>query len=103
MSINEIMEKIKSFLAGEESQGVFIIIIIVLVAFGSFGLGRLSKTGGAKEALRIDYSSQEAKAVGSSLPFKKDQGTSYVSVNTEKSTGQTNDKMFVASKKGKKY
>lgn len=37
------MEKIKQFLENEQGKDVLTILIITLVGFGSFGLGRLSK------------------------------------------------------------
>lgn len=37
------MEKIKQFLENEQGKDILTILIIILVGFGSFGLGRLSK------------------------------------------------------------
>ena len=37
------MEKIKQFVETEQGKGILSILVIILVAVGSFGLGRLSK------------------------------------------------------------
>lgn len=37
------MKKIKQFVESEQGKGVLSILVIILVAVGSFGLGRLSK------------------------------------------------------------
>ncbi len=51
MSIKEFMEKSKGFI--EKDRDIFITIIIVLVAFGSFGLGRLSKAEDLETSVSI--------------------------------------------------
>lgn len=51
MSIKEFIEKSKAFPG--ENRDVFIAIILVLVAFGSFGLGRLSKFEETRNPIRI--------------------------------------------------
>lgn len=51
MSIKEFIEKSKGF--PHKNKEVFIVIVIVLVAFGSFGLGRLSKIEELKSPISI--------------------------------------------------
>ena len=89
MSINNYMEKIKQFIETDKGKDILVIIIIILVGLGSFGLGRLSKNG-TNPGIKIEYPSQEANTIGSTdenLP------------NIQKS----NLKNFFASSKGSKY
>jgi hypothetical protein len=52
MSIKEILQKSKYFF--DENNDIFISAIIILVAFASFGLGRLSKIEQDKMPVRIE-------------------------------------------------
>jgi hypothetical protein len=52
MSIKEKFEKVKT-----QERELFIACLIVLVAFLSFGLGRLSKIEGCQEPVRIEGAS----------------------------------------------
>ena len=92
MSIKDFLKKSKYFL--DENNDIFIAIIIIFVAFGSFGLGRLSKN-------------EELKA-----PLKIEDMTASVLDTTQTARKTTNDATFnkintagyyVASKTGKKY
>ncbi len=60
MTIHELIEKCKS-------REVYTALLIVLVGFGAFGLGRLSRLEEGREPIRITQriSSQSASAVGS--------------------------------------
>ncbi|MFA6273083.1 MAG: hypothetical protein WC673_01140 [Candidatus Paceibacterota bacterium] len=88
MSIAEIWKKGKEQLAVLERQDVFLATLIILVAFASFGLGRLSKIKTARVPVKIEQTEQIA-AVGKAIG----------EVSSEvKSAG-----MYVASKNGAKY
>lgn len=89
MSINEHWEKIKHFSESEKGRAGYMIALILLASASSFGLGRLSKTGGG-EAVQIDYQAQSLVANTASA------------VSTPKVTSPSS-KAFVASRKGKKY
>ena len=81
MSIAEIWKKGKEQLAVLENPDFFIAILIILVAFASFGLGRLSKIKTARVPLKIEQMAAVGEAIGET-----------------KSVG-----MYVASKNGTKY
>ncbi len=70
---------------------LFLGLIIILVAFGSFGLGRLSKIEGSKTPVRFENITEVA--IEKVKPFS-DQQASVV--------GTTNNQL-VGSKNGKKY
>jgi len=96
MSINDAVQKIKSFTEGNGGKAFYMILIIVLVAGSSFGLGRLSNKGGSQEPIKIifpDGNSLSANAL-QAIP-----NTSKPSVKT----GNSATGLFVASRKGKKY
>lgn len=84
MSIAEIWKKSKEQLVILERQDIFLATLIILVAFASFGLGRLSKIQIVRTPLKIEQVAQTV-AVGEA-------------VGEVKSTG-----MYVASKNGTKY
>jgi len=97
------MDKIKSFLRktleGETGKDIMVVIIVILVGLGSFGLGRLSKST-QLEGLKIEYMGQEANIISS------------IDLDTSKPIlGQIDpvlsqiegDKSFFGSSKGSKY
>ncbi|MFA6585714.1 MAG: Ada metal-binding domain-containing protein [Candidatus Paceibacterota bacterium] len=90
------MEKIKltimNFIESDKGKDIMVVIIIILVGLGSFGLGRLSKDS-SNEGIKIDYGNQEANAISS-----LNQNTN-TSQNTQKSISGN----FFASSKGSKY
>jgi len=55
-SIKDLTQKIKGFLKILENKDIFTILIIVLVAFLSFGLGRLSKIEESRIPIKIENS-----------------------------------------------
>ena len=79
-SIRKIISKIKCL---GENKDFMIAALILLVGFGSFGLGRLSKIEEGRMPVRIEYPNTQAGAVAN------------ISVVT--------DKKFVASKNSTKY
>ncbi len=99
MSIKEIIEKSKRF--PNENKDIFVIIVLVVVAFGSFGLGRLSKTEELASVVRIenmnasvvDAVNNETKSVLSSINTNKKETSS-----TSQAGG-----FYIASKNGSKY
>ncbi|OGI71635.1 hypothetical protein A3B84_00060 [Candidatus Nomurabacteria bacterium RIFCSPHIGHO2_02_FULL_35_13] len=80
------MEKIKQFSETDKGKDIFVIIIIILVGLGSFGLGRLSKSDSNK-GIKIEYEGQEANVIksveSSSLKnfFASNRGTKYYSIS----------------------
>jgi hypothetical protein len=102
MSIKDFSEKIKQF--GRDrvphpevlSNDLFLGLIIILVAIGAFGLGRLSKIEGAKAPIRIENEAAQTASTFSSLPAGKAPSTAS---QLAPQTGDT----FVASKSGTKY
>jgi len=93
MSIKEIIQKSKGFLS--ENRDVFISIIIILVAFASFGLGRLSKIEDTRVPVRIE--NMAASIVGT-------KGSAMVdSTQDEKSSISTQGEIYIGSKNGSKY
>lgn len=101
-SIQRLVEKIKGFRHFEAPNlhtipdDLFLGLIIILVAFGSFGLGRLSKIQGSKTPVRIE-NAIEASAVESS----SQAGTSNQSASVLNATASGGD--LVGSKNGTKY
>ncbi|MBI5816997.1 MAG: hypothetical protein HZB09_01070 [Candidatus Yonathbacteria bacterium] len=105
MSIQEHLKKINPAMWPET---VTTSLIIVLVAFGSFGLGRLSRIEEPKSPLEIKANNgAEAQVV--SIPFSGDLKPD---TNIKSAVGQSlkvdkitvsNEGFIVASKTGKKY
>jgi len=102
-SINDLKEKIKGLKDFEAPNlhtipdDVFLGLIIVLVAFGSFGLGRLSKIEGAKTPVRFE--NLEYVSGSETKPQKSSQSTQGASVINATTAGTE----LVGSKNGTKY
>ena len=78
------MGKINLFLTSDKAKDIMVIFIFILMGFGSFELGRLSKT--TSTGVKIDYLGQKAEnALDIDLSQKPAQ------------------KAFFASNKGSKY
>lgn len=84
-------DRVREALSSKEAHDIYIVLIIILTACGSFGLGRLSKQESKKEPVTIEYA--DGKHV--------EQTASSIS-SLESETPESNQKVF-ASKKGKKY
>lgn len=94
------MEKIKGIRVSNQinlriiPDDIFFALILILVAFGSFGLGRLSKIEGAKEPVRFEN-------ITEAIP-----DTVFQKISTNKQTASiinsTGDQL-VGSKNGTKY
>src|SRR3989344_3920139 len=90
MSIEDLKEKIKGVGGFSLPQlrtlpdDLFLGLIIVLVAFGSFGLGRLSKIESTKTPIRIENEPQvtvetfTASVAGNKAPTNVDQSASAI-------------------------
>lgn len=85
------MEKIKQFIESEKGKDVMVVIIIILVALGSFEIGRLSKKGNST-GLKVEYNGKEIDLSG--------EANALSAVETDKSPNQ---KTFFASSRGSKY
>ena len=89
------MEKIKHFIESERGKDIIIVIIVILVGLGSFGLGRLSKNA-PNNGLKIEYRNQEGNITKATESPQFSPQTSKVEINT-------NGKAFFASNRGTKY
>jgi hypothetical protein len=111
MNIPDTLRKIKSTVKGGASlslsHDVFVILLIILVALASFGLGRLSTLQRDKTPIRLDTKNE----IGETLDASSDIlapisgiGGSVVNNAIENDQFVTpTQKAFVASKTGKKY
>ena len=102
-SIKDFSEKIKDLARfrgswnSALSDDLFLGLIIVLVAIGAFGLGRISKIEGSKVPIKIENAPvQEGAAQTAPGETVSNQSASVLGV------AQTAES-FVASKSGKKY
>lgn len=98
-SIKDIKEKIKGYWSSGSawSDDLFLLAIIILVAFFSFGLGRLSALHESKTPLRIE-----------NIPKEVLQDTQNNSIQTKQVATTLTSRIpenatYVASKTGKKY
>ena len=95
MSIKEFIKKSKD--STYENRDVFIAIIIILVAFASFGLGRLSKIEETRSPVRIE--NMTASVIG-----VKESATMGSTRAQNKSNSQlTQTEIYVGSINGSKY
>ena len=104
MNILEIREKIKELTERLNTREIYTILLIIVVGFGSFGLGRLSKLQELREPIRIEQGvgTQTASALSSSPPFQG--GERGVVVSAAKSpAAPVVGGQIVASKTGSKY
>ena len=62
------MEKIKSLIQSEKGRDILTIIIIILVGFGSFILGKLSKEDISSNQINIEYKDKQANIINTTLP-----------------------------------
>lgn len=92
------MEKIKQFVEGDTGKDVLVIIIIILVGLGSFGLGRLSKN--ADSGLKIEYPNQEANTISS---LNKSLFNLPLNSNISENNKKINSGNYFASNRGTKY
>jgi len=100
------MQKIKSFLDSEQGKNTFIILIVILVGFGAFQLGRISKqndSGGIivtyPPVLKAEGASVGSLTTGTEVQSYADTTSKTFGTTTTKPVSQG----FVASKRGSKY
>lgn len=98
-SIKDIKEKIKGYWSSGSawSDDLFLLAIIILVAFFSFGLGRLSALKEAKTPLQIENTPNEV------LQGAQTNHTQTAHVATVPTSEIPQEATYVASKTGKKY
>ncbi len=95
MSIKYFLKKSKCFL--DTNNDIFILVIIIFVAFGSFGLGRLSKIDESNNTLRIDN-------IGASVLDAREMRTKGVlNKEIQPTTLSTLGGTYIGSKNGSKY
>ncbi len=81
------------FLQSNVARDVYIVLIIVLLAVGSFGLGRLSKgQSGADDSVQIIYPSASSQ-----------EATALYGITEQEDREEAGGSMLVASKNGTKY
>lgn len=101
-SIQRLIEKIKGLRHFEAPNlrtipdDIFLGFIIILVAFGSFGLGRLSKIQGAKTPVLIENAVEASSVSVTNKPAVSNQGASVIGATTASD-------QLVGSKNGTKY
>ena len=78
--------------ATESQKELYLAMVVILVAVISFGLGRLSKIREEKTPITIENIDPDAVSTSSAI-----------NINANKAVTNKNDKIFVASKNGKKY
>lgn len=105
VSIANIMQKIKYFLESDKGKNFLVVLIVILVGLGSFGLGRLSKSQETKgvDLLYKDKSSLIPSNTSNNVNLSS---TSLNSKNIVSSTPKTENSLkkgFVASKIGSRY
>ncbi len=103
MSINDCMQKIKLFLESDIGKDILMVLIIVFVGIGSFGLGRIS-TPTPKTGLKIDFRAMEDDIKVSKIANEANVIKSLNSVSTDSNTKtESSSGNFFASNRGTKY
>jgi hypothetical protein len=99
MNLAEKLKQVKDKIKPVENE-LFIVLVIILVALISFGLGRLSKIRESKTPITIENAGEsmlQGPAIGDKAAGSG--GSAGISSAPSAST----DKLFVASKNGTKY
>lgn len=89
--IKQVKAKIKPY-----ENDLILIIVIILIALISFGLGRLSKIREGKTSITVE-------SVVSNISSAVEVGNSETNPNPSTLNVGANEKMYVASKSGTKY
>ena len=71
MNIQEIQEEIKGLLERLNTRELYTVLLIIVVGFGSFGLGRLSKLQEGKSPIRIEQASAAVLSSSASAPLQR--------------------------------
>ena len=110
-SIQDSLRKIKDFFKSLTAEDIYIVLIIILVAIGSFGLGRFSRVEEGREKVSIHYpqvlpaqTGLQGAGAASALNFYENT-SSYVSENTSDNIPEisSSENKFVGSKNSDKY
>ncbi len=97
------MEKIKQFVESEKGKDIMVVLIVILVGFGAFELGRLSKSG-SSSGIKIEYNGEvEPANVLSALKESKLISSPKVTESKTTTNQSATNKNFFASNRGKKY
>ncbi len=96
LSLSNKIAKVKEKLKPIEND-VILVVVIILVAFISFGLGRLSKIGENKTPITIESATEVQPPTNLEAKLPSNKPTSGVGASTN------SDKLYVASKSGTKY
>ena len=96
MNIHEVREEINTLVRRLDTREIFTILLILLVGFGSFGLGRLSKLQESKSPIQLENTFAENAAAVAVSP-------SPTSAAKESEKPVAPGGQLVASKGGAKY
>ncbi len=103
MSIKDLKEKIKQFLASDRARDLYISLIIILVAIAAFGLGRLSKANLDGPGVVIQIPDRNQSSYGASASGTSNESTVSETANASNSVSNVSVKTIFASKNGTKY
>ena len=95
------MEKIKQFVETEQGKGILSILVIILVALGSFGLGRLSRDQVGPGIAVQEYNL--ANVINAVENTNTNSTKQNIIKPTETSKSISTGKSFFASSRGSKY
>jgi hypothetical protein len=110
MSITETVKKIKDLTGGEMGVDIALVLIVLLTALGSFGLGRMSVGANTKDPVIIDRTNisglmdkgQVSNSKGTSMTASTIKSSDTDEVRNTQPIDNSG-KLIVASKRGKKY
>lgn len=103
MNIQEIREKIKEVAERLGTKEVYTILLIIVVGFGSFGLGRLSKLQESKKPIRIEQTLIAGVGNKDSRPVSQKISSPNQEQNATEEKPLAMGGQIVASKTGSKY
>jgi len=105
--LHNLLEKIKLFFKKlSRRDDLFVVLIIVLVGFGGFGLGRLSIIEEGRGPVIFDHRNDQLSTTNFQSPPKVNQLSAENGQNTNFQTSivaHSQEKQYVASVKGSKY
>lgn len=89
------MQGVKGRIALLERHDIFVVALLILVAFTSFGLGRISKNEASRDLVVIEQWFKEENNIQA--------GTASVSSAIPENNANNSSAIYVASKNGTKY
>lgn len=92
--VGDFLEKVKQWLLPREDE-IILVVAIILVALGGFGLGRLSALHEEKFPIQIQSPLQTLES--------QNQQAGFLVPNIENRGGEKKEKLFVGSKNGSVY